>query len=979
MSKEPNRNQKTVIESTEGIYLVDAGPGTGKTFTLTRRYLNLLENRGVAPEDVLLVTFTRNAARQMKERIIAKSPYDQAGLRDAPICTFHSFAHQLLAAEGFEAPEILGISDRIPPSLNILERKVSEEDRFRRFFNKFSSNHSQHSDLYRIIRSPDKLLGIIKSLAVKGLAPTADGWYGSTDRYLNGDFEKFEAEFDELNEPGEGKNGPTASPLRKEIRGLFNDYCFPPKTPSREELGLDRDSKRIKKALVKDAFVDDRGQLKDFIHDLYYEYLKYCLSKGYLNFNFLLLFSYLLLLERAQIREAQSYDYIMVDEFQDTNELQLKTVLLLSKNGNICVVGDWKQSIFSFRYADVDNILEFKHRLRDYAGNLNREVEKVPYSVQDLQTIELNKNYRSTQEIIDFSEHALLVKGSKKERLDRDQVSSSIVSLESAYGGEGTVEIFESEDEPKAILERVQDLVENNKLGVPASDQGGKGAINSSRTVRYGDIAVLSRTNSFALDLQELAGTYNIPAVFEGGVALFRSDPSILLLAWLRILENRSSSKGWAVVLEEAGYLLDEVKGIIEEGKYPSDMVEFAERLEALPDSATVARSVFDRYGLKGAEGSEIIKVLREVEGSETSSLSDIIGFIERQIEEGVKYSLDREPSEGSPEDHMTIKTIHSAKGLEFPVVFLADLNRGRFPSRTKASGNIFYDEILGLRKSKQFDSDRSFVCDDWKGRLLQGCLRPDYSEERRLMYVALTRAEKHLFVSADSEHKSRFFTDLADRTGYDVRSVGPEPVPIESTPPDREDMCIEVPSDSRPVSLSAGDLISGRKGAGEGGSRELGDRVHEFAQSYVKKSCETDPSIDSDNQQLKNHLERTKAFLDKLKGDLRAEVKCYLPLENPKFDRILVKGRIDLIVENEGEIRIVDYKTTATGSGIEEYRKQLSVYYHTIKAQRNNSGKSIKAEVYYTESGTRVSIDPLSLDELSQLCEEVVAERRST
>jgi len=109
---EPNDQQQDLIDSTQGIHVVDAG-GTGKTFTVTRRYAEIVDQDDVEPEDVLLVTFTNNAATEMRERIVANCEYGMRELADAPIQTFHSLCHDILMEHGFEAPTLLGIDDRI--------------------------------------------------------------------------------------------------------------------------------------------------------------------------------------------------------------------------------------------------------------------------------------------------------------------------------------------------------------------------------------------------------------------------------------------------------------------------------------------------------------------------------------------------------------------------------------------------------------------------------------------------------------------------------------------------------------------------------------------------------------------------------------------------------------------------------------------------------------------------------------------------
>ena len=112
----PNNQQEALIESTEGIHVVDAGAGTGKTFTVTRRYAGIIDEDDIEPDDVLLVTFTNNAATEMKDRIVSHCEYGMRELSDAPIQTFHSLCHDILMEHGFEAPTLLGIDDRITQS-----------------------------------------------------------------------------------------------------------------------------------------------------------------------------------------------------------------------------------------------------------------------------------------------------------------------------------------------------------------------------------------------------------------------------------------------------------------------------------------------------------------------------------------------------------------------------------------------------------------------------------------------------------------------------------------------------------------------------------------------------------------------------------------------------------------------------------------------------------------------------------------------
>ena len=128
-----------------------------------------------------------------------------------------------------------------------------------------------------------------------------------------------------------------------------------------------------------------------------------------------MMFTFVVLCQDHKLRSSTSFSYVMIDEFQDTNEIQLKLAMLLSSTGNICAVGDWKQSIFAFQYASVENILEFGNRLNDYKYELNSDFRRINYPVCPIEEIYLSENYRSSQSIIDFSQGALLLKYSNNE------------------------------------------------------------------------------------------------------------------------------------------------------------------------------------------------------------------------------------------------------------------------------------------------------------------------------------------------------------------------------------------------------------------------------------------------------------------------------------------------------------------------------------------------------------------------------------
>jgi len=583
---EPNDRQQELIEGTDGLYLVDAGAGTGKTFTVTRRYANIVSQPDVEPDDVLLVTFTTNAAAEMKERIVGDCGYGMRELADAPIQTFHSLCHDVLEEHGHAAPTYLGIDDRITGSTRIVEDELVEEALFGEFIDRFSDDHPEYDDFFRAPSDPTELLGLINQLAAKGVFPDAEGWYRDGERHLDGDFAAFKRQFDELNEPRNG--GSKQSVLRSKLGRYGRNKCYLPDAP--EKWDIRGSGKHVPDELARRVFEEDREELKGFVHDVYHEYLAFALRRNYLNFGMLQLFAYVLLCENHALRDTVAFEYVMIDEFQDSSEIQFKLALLLADTNNICVVGDWKQSIYSFQYADVDNIVEFEDRLDRYVAELNSDRERVSFPTTPVTTIELVENYRSTQDILDFSEHGLRVPASNRDDVDVAAVDDRIVSLNSNADRENTtIEAIQSDEEQEAVLATIQTIVGNDDYRVEAEDGG-------LRPPTYGDIAVLTRTRDFGRELLGTAETYGLPMAYEGGIELFRTDHAKLLLAWLRVLED-DSDRGWAVVLERAGYTLDEIDAILEREAYPENMVTFRKALRGMDTLGGVARRVFARYG----------------------------------------------------------------------------------------------------------------------------------------------------------------------------------------------------------------------------------------------------------------------------------------------------------------------------------------------------------------------------------------------
>ncbi|WP_330632897.1 UvrD-helicase domain-containing protein [Halocatena halophila] len=947
---EPNPQQQNLIDSTEGLYLVDAGAGTGKTFTITRRYANIVDTDEVAPEDVLLVTFTNNAASEMKDRIVGHCEYGMRDLADAPIKTFHSLCHDLLQEHGYDAPTYLGIDDCITDSTHIVEDDLVEQALFGEFIDRFSDDHPEYDDYFRIISDPTELLGLISQLASKGVFPTADDWYRSGERHLEGDFEAFKSLFDEINEPRNG--GSKQSRLRAKLGHYGRNKCYLPDAPEKVEI-RGQGTKSVPDGVARKVFNDDRESLKAFVHDIYYEYLEFALSRNYLNFGFLQLLAFVLLCEDHALRESIAFDYVMVDEFQDSSEIQFKLTLLLAETNNLCVVGDWKQSIYSFQYAEVENITAFEKRLDQFVAELNADYDRVTFNTRPIHTVELVENYRSTQEILDFSEHGLLVPAASRDDVDVSAVQDRIVSLTANAEDESTtIEAIAGTEEHESVVAKIQEIVGNDAYQVMAGD-------GTLRTPEYQDVAILTRTRAFGRELLQTAKEYGLPMAYEGGIELFRTPQAKLLLAWLRILES-NAERGWAVVLERAGYTLDESKHILETEEYPKNMRSFHEKLTELETLGGIAERVFSRYGYDDATADVVLHTIQSVHQTTTLTRGDLIRFIERGIEAGSTHDVHTNAGTNS----VTVQTIHAAKGLEHPIVVLANMNSGRFPPSGGESGTITFQEPVGLRQQHCYAEVDGLphVYDDWRTDVLRRCLPQEYDEERRLLYVAITRAESHVIFSA-GEDPNTFLEELP--VEIEAWETAPDTESVDDT--EQTELLITVPTSEGPVEHSPHSLMCDAvfENVDDGMGKVFGTDVHDFAEAYArgeKVTLERDASGWNDKQ-------RVLSFLDGLSGDLLVEEDAYLPLEIDGT-RVMISGIIDLVHVQSESVEVVDYKTDRSRHATSEYRKQLSVYYHVLCELYPE--REISASIFYTVDGVREEIDPLTLDELADLVRSV-------
>jgi len=617
-----NNAQYEAVTTLQGPLMVLAGAGSGKTRVLTMRIAHLITN-GADPFNILALTFTNKAAREMKERIAKVVGNSDA--KSLWMGTFHSVFARILRSEahylGF--PSNFTIYDT-QDSLNVLKKVLKEMN-------------IEEMEFYKPKRVQNRISQYKNNLI------TVKAYYNNP-------------EFIEADE--------------------------------RANMGL-------------------MGQI-------YQKYVETCFKNGAMDFDDLLLRTNELLTRFPEVlaKYQDRFRYILVDEYQDTNHSQYLIVkALASKFENICVVGDDAQSIYSFRGANIQNILNFK---KDYP---------------DAKIVSLEQNYRSTQNIVNAA---------------NDLISKNINQFEKNVFSDNEV------GEKIKVYRSLSDADEANFVAGNIWEQ------HNFNQKKFNDFAILYRTNSQTRAFEDALRRKNIPYRVYGGLSFYQRKEIKDLLAYLRLLVNENDSEALLRVINYP------MRGIGETTQ--NKLIVYADSigqsianvLDALPfhapnlgvnNSALTKLNDFwqmikafqvmlktenvYQVAMEVAKKSGLIKSLKEDQTPEGISrveniqelMNSMQGFIDeqQQLEDGdpslsnflENIALSADTQENDEEgDKVSLMTIHLSKGLEFPIVYIVGLEEGLFPS---------------------FMSSNS---------------REELEEERRLFYVALTRAEKQAFFS---------------------------------------------------------------------------------------------------------------------------------------------------------------------------------------------------------------------------------------
>jgi ATP-dependent exoDNAse (exonuclease V) beta subunit len=946
-----NGPQQRIADAHEGMIVVDAGPGTGKTHTIVERYIKLISKPDVSPKDVLLLTFTNNAAAEMEERI--KNRMTELGLeKDSKLVmtkTFDAFCLSIVLDSPDEASSFFGFKERLTRSATMQENDALNRDYFIRFLDGFLSRKGEDYGDIAIIanNSAISIMKLIGNLMSRGLIPLKHGWFGNNwDSILEGDTDSI---LDALHGSNEVSSRGKCENMNV-IKKIDKELLFEP--PSWEAAGNLPDD-----ALIG-AAKEDRSSLFRFVHDVYYDYIKQSVADNRLTFGLVSILAFAILYSSRSVRDRNSFRYLMVDEFQDTNANQLMISLMILSEPNLCVVGDWKQGIYGFRYVSIENITEFESKTVEYRRFLNSDGERrVTYSIPETLKLPLDLNYRSSQPIIDTAFRCLYLKGAKNENLDTEQVKKNVVEISAQrtdIGEDTSIRFVQSpslEDEVNDTIRAIKDYVFSDGYSIKDVDR--------SRRPCFGDIAVICRKTEHCRRIHEACEAEGIPAYLQGDVQIMSTREGKLALAWLKYVNNERDPWAFVPIMADMDYTpiqIDEaVKHSSKIPKIISDQRDVLYRKRRrITDLLTC---IFQFYSLDNDITQAIISSMSSVHRGSLLTISDVIRIIEEDISSNASYPIENFIDTKA----VTIMTMHKSKGLEFPIVIAPFIDFRVVPSFLSDHDDFSYNQMLGLRCKKEIGHFGEYekICVSWRTRLCESVVPNDYSEERRLMFVALSRAKQYETVICGPE-PSAFIEGLNDRVfeeipdcPYDPRLSAETLIPRPVTPEyARKRIKLGVHQILR---FNTSEGISASDGSDEVGGKgmEYGTMIHGLAEMMCNgKTVKEDyPEI----AEIRKVLDRISD------SDINyAEIECGLPVEGTE---VTLRGVIDLLALYEDHIEIHDYKTDVSDRFEEEYTMQLSIYAHAVSQFYHQ--KNVECFIDYVSRGLSKKVGIQSMDDI--------------
>lgn len=601
-----NDNQRQAVEYMDGPLLVLAGAGSGKTRVLTYKITYIIDQAIAKPWQILAITFTNKAAKEMKQRVSDLVGDDATKIW---LGTFHSVCVMILKRE----IDILG---------------------YTRDFNIFDE-----LDKDKIIKDILKKLNLDK------------------DRY--------------------------------------------PSNLIGYEISNAKNSMKDYNAYLNEVKGDFRKEKIAEVYKIYQETLK---QNNAIDFDDIIMLTVRLFIDYPGILEKyqEKFKYILVDEYQDTNKIQFLLISMLAKNdGNICVVGDESQSIYGWRGADISNILNFE---KQFSG---------------AKIVKLEENYRSTKTILKAANEVIK---NNKSKIDKNLWTQN----DDGY----KIEYYTANNEyaeVEYVVDKIDELCRNEKLS-------------------YSNFAVLFRTNAQARVIEDVFVRSSTPYRRIGGINFYSRKEIKDLISYLRLIQNQNDNVALKRIINEpkrgiGDTTVDNLESqAIQAGMSIFDYIQDDANISSLRGSKNIVDFkliINELISLKNdIPVSELMKktliltgyedMLKEDSKENEIRIENLMEFIGSAMEfekenadntlgdflDSIALLTDVDSDDNINTDKVTIMTMHSAKGLEFEVVFLVGLEEGLFPSKR----SIEEDEAT--------------------------------EEERRLCYVGITRAKQRLYIT---------------------------------------------------------------------------------------------------------------------------------------------------------------------------------------------------------------------------------------
>lgn len=970
-----NPAQRKAVRHAQGPLLIVAGAGTGKTTVITERIGWLIKEGLAEPHEILALTFTDKAAGEMQERVDQLLPM---GYLEMWISTFHAFGERILQAHGID----IGLPTEF--------RLLTQTEQWM-----FIHEHLDEFDLdyYRPLGNPAKFIAAMIS--------------------------HFSRLKDEHISPKE-----------------YLAYA--------ESLRLDRDQQEFAKRKDDDDTISEAKRVEE-IANAYHTYEQLLVKEGALDFGSLITYTLELFTKRPNLlkKYREQFKFILVDEFQDTNYAQYELIKVLAKpRDNLTVVGDDDQSIYKFRGASISNILEFK---KDF-----------PKAAQ----VVLTENYRSKQNILDLAyrfiqlnnPNRLEVELTKEKRESKSRTEpgtrgrSVRIQPEGSSGGGGVSKKLKAAQKGEGLIECMREATEAEEASAVVKKIAE--LKSEDQRLAWSDFAILVRANDHAQPFIVALERAGVPYQAVTSRGLYGRPEILDLLAYLKLVDNYHESAAVFRVLSSRAFniptadltilneesskksqsLFETVRlagGLNISEKTKNELTRFLRVVEKHTELARrgsvheVALAFLSdtKYMHELTEGGkakdqnaqhnietlhQFFRVIQEFErgNDDTSTKAFLLQIdLERRAGERGRIVVDLDTGP----DAVRVMTVHTAKGLEFPYVFLVQLVEQRFPTIERKEPIRIPDPLV-------------------KETVPEGDIHLE--EERRLFYVGMTRAKSGVFFTsardyggARAKRPSRFLHELGlvEKKPKKEGKATPQALPLPETRERKKEplkiakevtysfsslakyaacplqykfaFVLKVPARGN-HHFSFGTTVHNTlyqflQLVGEREQAKQGDLFGESAEHREKASAGKLPvSVEEllemyeknfvnewyrNRKQRDDYFAKGKEVLKEFYAKYAEAHPTHLALEQGfrvKVAGRTIRGKIDRVDKAGDKAVIIDYKTGKPKRKIaKEDKRQLMLYASAVKDEHVMHKDVAKVVYYYLEDGSLLSLEPTAED----------------